>query len=176
MKRFMLYLILCCHAQFIYCINDKGPSKQIIKDFLSTNWPTVMVAKEKIENIGYESIPEIMAVMNDCRISKLENTGDLIYPGAEKFFGHGQIIDYDIDDLCVRAGWLVEDLTFRNFGFTGIHLPVEELAPFIRKTFPDYSSTSANRNQLDEMTESAMRKLIRTLSIEQATKWWNTAS
>jgi hypothetical protein len=53
---------------------------------------------------------------------------------------------------------------------------VEELDPFIRKTFPDYYSAPANRHQLDGMAETAKRKLIRTLSIEQARKWWNTAS
>jgi hypothetical protein len=118
----------------------------------------------------------MIAIMNDCRVNNLRNTGDLIFPGAEKFFGHGQIIDYDIDDLCVRAGWLLEELTFKDFGFSGIHLPADELSVYLRITFPEYYSIEANRQQEDELTESGKRKLIRTLSIEQAKEWWQTVS
>jgi hypothetical protein len=144
-------------------------------DFMCNDWPTVSLAKEKIESLGSSGIPELIAIMNDCRVQKLQNTGDLIYPGAEKFFGHGQIIDYDIDDICVRAGWLLEDLTFKNFGFSGIHLPANELNGFIRTTFPDYVSTS-DHQQTESLSEEGKRNLIRTLSIERAKKWWEEAS
>jgi hypothetical protein len=176
MKRYLLYLIMCCCSQSLFSATSHEPIKKLIADFLSTDWPTVMQAKEKIENLGSEGIPEILAIMNDCRLNNLQNTGDLIFPGAENYFGHGQIIDYDIDDNCVRAGWLLEELTFKNFGFTGIHLPDNELIDFIIKTFPDYYGTPVNRRQLDELTISGKRKLIRSLSINRAKEWWQNAS
>ena len=152
------------------------PVKSLVEDFLSTDWPTVMAAKEKIENLGVTGIPEMMTVMNDCKVYKLQNTGDLIYPGAEKFFGHGQIIDYDIDVACVRAGWLLEELTFRNFGFSGIHLPADELIDFIQKTFPEYYNLPDNQKQIELLNEEGRRIRIRELSIERAKSWWETSS
>jgi hypothetical protein len=148
----------------------------LIKAFLSTDWPTVLTAKEKIENLENSGIPEIIGLLSECKVHKLENTGDLIYPGAEKYFGHGQIIDYDIDDICVRAGWLLEDLTFRNFGFTGIHLADQELTGFIRENFPNYCSDPANILQLDQLSATGKRRLIRALSIEQVRSWWPGAA
>jgi len=175
MKKTIISLVLCFFLS-TYPGTGSEPIGQLISDFLSTDWPTVLVAKEKIENIGSACISDMIAIMNDCRELKLQNTGDLIYPGAEKFFGHGQIIDYDIDIACVRAGWLLEDLTFRNFGFTGIHLPDNELTGFIQNNFPDYFNNPANHTQYEELTASGKRRLIRSLSIEQVNNWWKTVA
>lgn len=176
MKRFAIYLLFCCYSLSNLSATGNESIKKLIADFLSADWPAVISAKEKIENLGSAAIPEIITVMNDCKVNKLQNTGDLIYPGAEKYFGHGQIIDYDIDDLCVRAGWLLEELTFRNFGFTGIHLPDNELSDFIKKSFSDYYNIAANQRRLDELTAQGKRKLIRSLSIEQVNSWWQSSS
>ncbi len=176
MKRFALYLLLCWFSLPVFPRGSNESPGQLIHDFLSTDWPTVLAAKEKIENLGPAGIPDIIAVMNDCRVHELQNTGDLIFPGAEKYFGHGQIIDYDIDDICVRAGWLLEDLTFLNFGFTGIHLPDAELSVFINHTFPDYTSIPSNQRQMEELSVAGKRRLIRTLSIERVKNWWKTAA
>jgi len=54
---------------------------------------------------------------DDTRVP-LTDTGDLIYPGAKHFYGHGFIVDYDLDVLAVRAGWVLEELTFQDFGFS----------------------------------------------------------
>jgi hypothetical protein len=176
MKRFALYIILCYCSLSLFSGTGNDPIGKIVNDFLSSDWPTVMHAKEKMENLGSEGIPEIIAIMNDCRVNNLQNTGDLIFPGAEKYYGHGQIIDYDIDDICVRAGWLLEELTFKDFGFTGIHLPYNELSDFIYKSFPDYIDNTVNQRHLAELTESGKRKLIRSLSIERVKEWWKSDS
>ncbi len=176
MKRITFYFLFCCLSPAVVSGTVTEPVRQLINEFLSTDWPTVLSAKEKIENIGMEGIPDVIAIMNDCRVHELQNTGDLIFPGAEKYFGHGQIIDYDIDDVCVRAGWLLEDLTFRNFGFTGIHLPEYELTDFIRNNFTEYYNNPINHKQIEELSTPGKRKLIRTLSIERVKTWWQTAS
>jgi hypothetical protein len=171
MKRFIQYFLMCCFSAAPSLANGGESINQLIRDFLSTDWPTVLAAKEKIENLGQAGIPDVIAVMNDCHVHELQNTGDLIFPGAEKYLGHGQIIDYDIDDICVRAGWLLEDLTFRNFGFTGIHLPDDELSDFLQHNFPDYYN--GKHRQIKDLSASGKRKLIRTLSIERVRSWWN---
>jgi hypothetical protein len=176
MKKYAFYLIINCLFIPIYGGPGNEPIKELIGKFMSADWPSVMVAKEKLENYGSAAIPEIMALMNDCKLNKLKSTGDLIYPGAEKFFGHGQIIDYDIDNTCVRAGWLLEELTFMDFGFSGIHLPANELAAFVKTTFPDYYGNAENQKRFNEMDEEAKREAMRSLSIEKAKSWWQISS
>ncbi|NJK97797.1 MAG: hypothetical protein HC905_25380 [Bacteroidales bacterium] len=109
-------------------------------------------------------------------VIKLENTSDLIYPGAEKFFGHGQIIDYDIDNIGIRAGWLLEELTFQNFGFSGVHLEASALTDFIKQRFPVYYNEGKNKAKIEESSEKEKRELIRKLSVQEAEKWWKEES
>jgi len=176
MKKILTYSLFYLISTIIVYGQTNQVIEKNISDFLSTDWPTVFSAKERLENTGNSCIPFIIDLMKDCKTHKLGNTDDLIYPGAEKYFGHGQIIDYDIDDICVRAGWLLEELTFINFGFGGIHLPDKELIGFIKLTFPDYYNSTDGQRQLGELTTSGKRKLIRSLSIEQARNWWITSS
>jgi hypothetical protein len=144
-----------------------------IKNFKSKDWPTVREAKDNLENVQSKAIPKIMELLNDKSVQKLENTGSLIYPGATKFFGHGQIIDYDIDKIDVRAGWLLEDLTFQNFGFSGAHLPEKDLLiSHIKLTFPDYYNNSANRKKLETKDIEELQNLIVDLSVKKAKEWW----
>lgn len=149
---------------------EKIPEK-LLSDFKSVDWPVVLKAKEDIENLETAGIPQLISLLDDYTICKLKNTGDLIYPGAERFYGHGQIVDYSIDEIAIRASWLLEDLTFQNFGFVGIHLPEDELNGFIEINFPDYYDNSRNRQGLKRMTVSEKRDLIKSLSIEKAQNW-----
>ncbi|MBN2813563.1 MAG: hypothetical protein JXQ80_05760 [Bacteroidales bacterium] len=175
MKKIVVCIVLCGLLIPLPAQTAGDPLKALVNDFVSNDWPTVLVAKEKLENTGPAAIPSIIALMNDCRLKKLDNTGDLIYPGAERFYGHGQIIDYGIDNLCVRAGWLMEELTFKNFGFSGVHLPADELSGFIKKNFPEYGN-APDHKQAASMSEEEKRILIRSLSIEKAKKWWQASA
>ena len=147
--------------------------EEYIKNFKSTDWPLVKEAKENLENLQSKAIPSVVKLLDDNSVEKLEKTGSLIYPGATKFYGHGQIIDYDIDKISVRAGWLLEDLTFQNFGFSGAHLPEkEDLISHIKITFPDYYNNSANRKKLEVSQLETIQELIIKLSVQKAKDWW----
>jgi len=145
---------------------------QLLSDFKSDNWPKVSAAKDQLENLQDKAIPKIIALLESPDIVKLKNTGTLIYPGAEKVYGYGQMVDYDIDKIAVRAGWLLEDISFNNFGFTGVHLPDENLINFIKISFPDYYNNSTNRKNLESSSNSELRKIILQLSIKKAETWW----
>ncbi len=69
--------------------------------------------------IWYEekSIPVLIDLLDRDERVRLQNTANLIYPGARTFYGTGLILDYDIDHLAVRAGWVLERITFEDFGF-----------------------------------------------------------
>lgn len=145
---------------------------QLLKDFIGDDWNTVSTAKDKLENYEEKALPQILSMLDNNTKNKLKNTGSLIYPGAEKFFGYGQIIDYDIDNISVRAGWLLEEISFNNFGFTGIHISDEDLIGFIKLTFPEYYNNSTNRKALESSSVDNLRKTIHDLSVKNAKDWW----
>ncbi len=154
-------------------IKVNGQSKdELLTDFKSSDWKKVKLAKQSLESMQGKILPDLFDMLGDNKKVKLENTGNLIYPGAEKFFGHGQILDYDIDYLAIRAGWLIEEISFNNFGFSGIHLPAEDVRDFIKITFPNYYNNSNNRKKIEKATDDELRSIILELSVNQAEKWW----
>ena len=162
-------------AVFLFMLGAtvNGQSKnELLTDFKSSDWKKVKLVKQSLENMQGKILPDLIEMLASDKKIKLENTGSLIYPGAEKFFGHGQIIDYDIDYLAVRAGWLIEDISFNNFGFSGIHLPEEDARGFIKITFPNYFNNSNNRKKIEKATESELKKIIHDLAVDKAKKWW----
>ncbi|MBN2212635.1 MAG: hypothetical protein JW723_00195 [Bacteroidales bacterium] len=171
MKRTSVMMILVAFMMYSAYGQDKEITG-LLNDLLSDNWYVVSQAKEKLENMEGESIPGLVSMLQDKTIKKLTHTGDLIYPGAERFFGHGQIIDYDIDRIDVRAGWLLEELTFQNFGFTGVHIQSDYLTDYIRFNFPKFYNNSRNRKLIDDASEMEKRNMIRDLSTSEAEKWW----
>jgi hypothetical protein len=171
MKRFSSLMILTCLV-VLFAHGQDNEIKVLLDELKSYEWNKVLQAKEKLENLEAEAIPYIIPMLQDKSVRKLTNTGDLIYPGAEKFFGHGQIIDYDIDKTDVRAGWLLEELAFQNFGFTGVHIQADDLSDYIRFNFPKYYTNSKNRKLVDTSSETEKREMIRNLSTKEAEKWW----
>jgi hypothetical protein len=170
-KRFFLAFFL--GAIVVFQINAQSDIDQTIKDFIGNDWNTVSAAKDKLENYEVKAIPQILHLLDNNTVNKLKNTGSLIYPGAARFYGHGQIIDYDIDNISIRAGWLLEDLSFKNFGFTGIHLSEEDLVDFIKLTFPEYYNNTSNRKIIDTCSVNTKRKIIYDLSVRNAKDWWS---
>lgn len=90
----------------------------LVERFTSADWLTVWIAKLGLESYQERALENILPLLLRTDRVPLQNTADLIYPGARAFYGHGFIVDYDIDLISVRAGWLVEELTFRPFGFS----------------------------------------------------------
>jgi hypothetical protein len=60
----------------------------------------------------------LIPLLFDTSYQKLFNTYGLNYPGTKKFYSCGQIEPYELDWIAVRAGWLLEEITFENFGYT----------------------------------------------------------
>ncbi|MBA7531768.1 hypothetical protein ES705_23989 [subsurface metagenome] len=145
---------------------------QLIKAFNSEDWKTVRTAKESLENLEEKAVPMVIQILDKDEDVKLQNTGSLIYQGAEHFYGHGQIVEYAINNLSIRAGWLIEDLSFNNFGFSGYGIHNEELMGFIRITFPEFYNNANNRKMLESSSFIELRTLIHKLSVKKAKDWW----
>jgi hypothetical protein len=172
MRKITFYFI--CPVVYFLCSSLYGQTDidLLIKDFTSNDWKLVKEAKAKLENYEAQAIPKLIPLLEKNEIVKLINTGSLIYPGAEKFFGYGQVVDYDIDNIAIRTGWLLEDISFNNFGFSGCHLAPDDLLNFIKVTFPDYYNNSNNRKKLDTITEAELGNTIFKLSVLSAKDWW----
>ncbi|MBN1949784.1 MAG: hypothetical protein JW801_01185 [Bacteroidales bacterium] len=153
-------------------LNAQADIPELIREFCLSDWSEIKNAKTELENLEGKAIPEILSLLENDEFVKLTNYKNLIYPGADNIYGYGQIIDYNIDNLSIRAGWLLEDLTFSNFGFSGIHLPEESQIPFIRITFPDYYNNATNRKKIESSSSEELSRLIHKLSIKAAKDWW----
>jgi hypothetical protein len=172
MRNLKFILLLVLATSLSTNLFSQAEIDQALADFKSDNWPKVNEAKDKLENFEEKAIPKIVALLESPDVVKLKNTGTLIYPGAEKVYGYGQMVDYDIDKIAVRTGWLLEEISFNNFGFTGIHQPDENLIGFIKLTFPDYYNNSTNRKNLESISSAELRKVILQLSVKKAQAWW----
>ncbi|TFF34855.1 hypothetical protein [Mucilaginibacter psychrotolerans] len=78
----------------------------------------VQPASIELENYQEKIIPQLIALLSSKAYVKLQNTTFLIYPGNKALvMTHGSIIPYELDYVSVRAGWLLEQLTFNDFGY-----------------------------------------------------------
>lgn len=132
----------------------------------------VYPAKQKLENYQEIIIPELIALLKDTSFLKLTNTFDLIYPGTTTYYGHGHYIPYDIDWISVRAGWLLEEITFQDFGYKNSHVNDDTLLQLAKENYYDYIKKGTY--DLDWKNKTSKQKNIeyrKMLSIK-AKKWW----
>jgi hypothetical protein len=153
--------------------NDLADKKilKLIEDFSSFDWETVNKAKDSLELLEHESLPYLFDLLNrDNKFIKLTNTADLIYPGATEFYGHGGIIDYDIDWLTIRAGWAIEEITFQNFGFKENKITEGDLFELEMDSskYKEYLRTG----NYDFKINPEKIEMINELK-KRATIWWN---
>jgi hypothetical protein len=85
----------------------------------SARFPDALAAKGAlVASASPRAVAGLVALARATDRVVLTDTADLIYPGTRRFHGHGLVVPYDIDRLGARAGWVLEALTFRDFGFS----------------------------------------------------------
>lgn len=89
-----------------------------------------------MESLQEMAIPALLYLVDSKEVVPLTNTMDLIYPGAKTFYGHGYMVDYAIDSLAVRAGWVLESITFQDFGFHSGTIQEDALLKAMRENPP----------------------------------------
>jgi len=136
-------------------------------------YPSVSQNKEALVNLGKDAIPKLIELIKDTSFVKLENTADLIYPGATEFYGHGYIIDYDIDWISVRAGWVLEELTFEDFGFKQNQIKEDDLFELIQSNYQsEYLEKGTYSVNFKDTTELGKLKEYRKQLAIKVEKWW----
>ncbi|MCL1938526.1 MAG: hypothetical protein FWF52_09060 [Candidatus Azobacteroides sp.] len=166
------YMVLVLLLIFNLCFSQIRLDAMIYK-FNQAEWSEVRLIKDSIENLQKEAIPMLIELLKDTSYVKLKNTADLIYPGAETFYGHGGVVYYDIDWICVRAAWVLEEITFQNFGYRNLTINEEQLMDLHIQNYNSYLQTGSH--DIDFKDKTSRQKLIeyRLMLANQVSEWWN---
>lgn len=148
------------------------PIESLVKDLTSVDWPTVWTAELALEARGKEAIPALVELLESDELVKLQDTADLIYPGAAQYYGHGWLLDYDIDWLSVRAGWVLEKITFAGFGFRERAIREKQLLEATKQGRVDVPLDAV----IGALKEPKARARNRSEAATRAKKWWAQSS
>ena len=147
-KTIFLITILICSI----CLSQNKKIDSLFIEFKKASfYENVYPSKLALENYQKEIIAQLVELVNDPTFVKLTGTADLIYPGAEEWYGHGHYVPYAMDWLSIRAGWLLEELTFQDFG---------------------YKATNIGNLNWKDKPEGEKLKEFRKLQAEKVKKWW----
>lgn len=118
-------------------------------------------------------MPGLIELLKDTTFAKLKNTDDLIYPGAEQFYGHGWIVNYDIDWISVRAAWLIEKITFQDFGYRDMTITEDKLMNLHKRDYTAYLQTGSHTIDFRNKTPRQQLILYRLMLADSVSKWWD---
>lgn len=78
----------------------------------------IQPARRALEIYEQAAIPKIIPLLYSNKFTPISNNPYLMYPASKEYmYTHGYIIPYHLDWISIRAGWLMEELTFMDFGF-----------------------------------------------------------
>lgn len=117
MKRALWVVVLLLSVQPALAAPPNSELARAIQDFQAASWFKVLAAADIIRKQGKDGLDALVALSKSERVVPLKDTADLIYPGAERFYGHGYVLSYELNHVGDRAGWLLEDISKRAFGF-----------------------------------------------------------
>jgi len=147
------------------------PTPSLLSTFCSAEWSRVQKIGLELKVLQADSIDALLQIMQDEREVPLHDTFDLIYPGATTFYGHGGVVNYELNWLPARAGWILEDLTFQDFGFSG---GVPQGDKLLKKTI-DLKIQGKGDVSMEEVAPQsvASRRLQKyQLAAAKAKTWW----
>jgi hypothetical protein len=151
---------------------SQSPLNSMVAQLCQPDFNSVYQVKDSIVNYQKEAIPKLIELLKDTSFVKLENTADLIYPGADKFNGHGWIIDYDIDWISVRAAWLLEEITFQNFGYRDLLINENTLMSLLKQNYTLYLQTGSHDINFKDKTPRQQLVIYRLMLADSVSKWW----
>lgn len=158
--KYVILLILSLSSSL--CLSQNRLEKEL-ELFKSENYSDVHSAKKYLLQLhDKEVISGLVEMLKDSSYVELQGTADLIYPGAKKFYGHGGVVRYDIDWISARAGWLLEEITFQNFGFLKKEISYDEL-----------SAISSEKLTLKKNDHRERIIIYRQIMADKFSEWWN---
>jgi hypothetical protein len=138
----------------------------------TADFSAVYQVKDSLLNYQQEAVPSLIKLLRDTSFVKLQNTADLIYPGAATFYGHGWIIAYDIDWVAVRSAWLLEELTFQDFGYRDRSITEAKLLDLRRQVYQPPLQEGFQPLDFNPQTPRERLKLYRAGLADKVASWW----
>lgn len=169
------YLLLLAVVRFTSCI-AQTPVEHMVLRLSNPDFSIVYQAKDSLINRQEEAIPSLIKLLKDTSFVKLQNTADLIYPGAKEFYGHGWVVNYDIDWIAVRAAWLLEEITFQDFGYRDGAITEEELMNLHQTEYLRYLQNGFHEIDFRNKTPKERLKMYRLALADSVASWWNDRS
>ncbi|MBF4516027.1 hypothetical protein IRZ71_06725 [Flavobacterium sp. ANB] len=164
-----IILPLNCYSQKLNVIKLDSLFNEFKKNsFYASIYP----AKKELENYQIAVIPKLIKLLSDTTFVKLKGTADLIYPGTTTYYGHGHYIPYNMDWISIRSGWLLEDLTFQDFGYKNSEVNDETLMKLMKENYYDYINNGTY--ELDWKNKTSQQKNIeyKKILFKKTEKWW----
>ena len=172
-QRFIILLLFLLTTTF--CFGQRAKIDSLFSDFKQASfYGKIRPSKMKLESCQKEIIPKLIELLNDTDFVRLTETADLIYPGATEYWGHGHFVPYDMDWISVRAGWLLEELTFMDFGYKTSGVNDTTLFKLMKENYTEYLKKGTY--DLEWKNKPTREKLIefRKILAQKAKSWWQT--
>jgi hypothetical protein len=164
-------ILLPCTSSFA-----QTPVEQLARELPKADFNAVYQVKDSLLNYQQAAIPALIKLLRDTSFVKLQNTADLIYPGATTFYGHGGVVDYDIDWVSVRAAWLLEELTFQDFGYRDRAITKTKLLALHQQGYRFYLANGFQVRDFSNKTPRERLKLYRLGLADKVAAWWTKQS
>ena len=157
-----------------FCVcSAQTPLDNMIGKLRQAEFEDVYQEKDSLVNRGKEAIPKLIVLLKDTSFVKLKNTADLIYPGAEKFYGHGWIVNYDINWISARAAWLLEEITFQNFGYHEKTISEDKLMKLHQQNYSSYLQTGSHPLDFKNTTQKQRLIAYKQMLADSVSNWWS---
>jgi hypothetical protein len=169
------YLLLLAIIRFTSCI-AQAPVERMVLQLSKADFGAVYQARDSLIKYQKESMPSLIKLLKDTSFVKLQNTADLIYPGAKEFYGHGWIVNYDIDWISVRAAWLLEEITFQDFGYQDRSITEDKLMDLHRNGYQTYLRDGFHQIDFRDKSPKERLKLYRLVLADSVASWWSNKS
>lgn len=168
-----IILISILYFSSIASYAQKNNLDSLIHAFKSKDFDeVVMSAKTALEQKQKEAIPALIQLLQSTEYAKLYYSEALMYPGTKRvIFENEIVIPYELDWISIRAGWLLEELTFKDFGYRSTELDSELFEEIKRNNEIEtneiiYTIDWKNRQTKEQIIQSRKQKA------EQVANWW----
>ncbi len=166
---------------FLFMFNITLCSAQTRLDSLldilkKSDFHNIYKARDSIVNYQVLAVPKLIELLSDTSYVKLTNTADLIYPGATQFYGHGWIVNYDLDYVNVRAAWILEKIVFKNFGYNTLTVNEDSLLKLHQQHYSKYLKDGFNAVNFKNKGPKEQLNIYRLLLAARVKEWWKKNS
>lgn len=167
----LFWLLLLTLAQSTSGV-AQTPVDRFVRQLVQADFKAVRQAKDSLLTYQRAAIPPLLTLLRDTSFVKLENTADLIYPGATTFYGHGGVVCYDIDWVCVRAAWVLEQLTFQDFGYQDRDITEQKLLALSQKEYQPAARKGFQPLDVAPKTPKGRLTRYRAVLADSVVRWW----